>query len=273
MYKKIIFIFLTVFTTNVYGQSLIGKTFFSSGPEIEESYSFTEERFTYNFDVFFSDPNFKQKIDSYFYEIKYEDKIPYIYYWKEENKKEKNLILFNDDYIFIFDSDKTNNFLEPIHFYALCTGKYTTNAKGDTIINGVYNRKYSSTLKEKDYEYCLDDENSISPWVPDLKKDKNPNITFNISLGARKIILVNGFVNRDKPYLFEQNARVKNVEVIFRNRGTKEISVKQVVLEDTPNPQYIFIPENIKVDEIEIRIVDSYKGSKYDDVAISYIGY
>ena len=273
MYKKIIVIILAFLTTNAFSQTLIGKTFFSSGPEIEKSYSFTESRFTYNFDVFYTNPYFKQEIDSYFYEIKYENRIPYIYYWKDENKKQKDLILFNDDYIFIFDSNKNSSFLEPINFYAFCSGKYTTNAKGDSIINGVYNKKYSSTLKEKEHEYCLEDGNLISPWVPDLKKDKNPSITFNILLGVRNIILVNGFVNREKPYLFEQNSRVKNAEVVFKNTETKETAVKQLVLEDTPNPQYIFIPENLKVDEIEIRILDTYKGSKYDDVAISYIGY
>ena len=278
IYKKFFFIFLTFLSTNIYGQSLIGKTFFRSGPETEQSYSFTKERFTYNFDVLFTDPNFKQVIDSYFYEIKYEDKIPYIYYWKDEYKKEKNTILFNDDYILKFDSNKKNFFLEPINFSAFCSGKYITNAKGDSIINSVYNKKYSSTLKEKEHEYCLEDGNLISPWVPDLKKDKNPSITFNITpvqykSGLGKIIIVNGFVNREKPYLFEQNSRVKKAEVVFKNSETKETAVKQLVLEDTPNPQYIFIPENLKVDEIEIRILDTYKGSKYDDVAISYIGY
>lgn len=278
MFKKFIVIILAFLTTNAFSQTLVGKTFFRSGPEAETSYSFTNDRFTHNFDVFFSDPNFKQKIDSYFYEIKYEDKIPYIYYWKDENKKQKDLILFNDDYIFIFDSNKNSSFLDPINFYAFCSGKYITNAKGDSIINGVYNKKYSSTLKEKEHEYCLEDGNLISPWVPDLKKDKNPSITFNIppvqyKSGLGKIIIVNGFVNREKPYLFEQNSRVKNAEVVFKNTETKETEIKQLVLEDTPNPQYIFIPENLKVDEIEIRILDTYKGSKYADVAISYIGY
>lgn len=278
MYKKLFFIFLTFLATNIYGQSLIGKTFFRSAPENEESYCFTHNRFIHFEDEFYENSYRPSKTEAFFYEIKYENKIPFIYYWKEDNKKEKDLILFNDDYVFIFNENKSNSFLDPIYFNVLCTGNYTTNAKGDTIINGVFDRKYTSILKEKDHEYCFDDGNFISPWVPDLKKDKNPSITFNITpvqykSGLGKIIIVNGFVNREKPYLFEQNSRVKNAEIVFKNSETKETSVKQVLLEDTPNPQYIFIPENLKVNEIEIRILDTYKGSKYDDVAISYIGF
>lgn len=278
--KKVIIIFSVIFLTiNIYAQNLAGKTYFQTGPEIEASYSFTRTRFTYNFDELFNNQNIAKNVKSYFYEIKYIDKLPFLYYGKEPQDNKKNqLVLFNDDYLFIFDSDEKKSFLEPIYFNVYCSGKYTTDAKGDTIITSVFNKRYSSVLKEKEHEYYLADENYISPWIPDLKKDYYPTITFSIipydyKSGRQKIILVNGFVNPIKPYLFEQNSRVKSTEIVFRNSKTKEVETCQIVLEDTPNPQYIFIPENIKVDEIEIRIKDIYKGNKYTDVAISYIGF
>ena len=272
MKKNFLIIILIILYTNVFGQSLAGKTFFASGPEIEQSYSFTRDRFTYNFDVFYLES--KSLTKSYFYEIKYINKIPFIFYGKEySDNSDKQLILFNDDYIFLFDNQEKKAFLEPVAFYPFCSGKYTTDAKGDLIVNSVFNRKYSSVLKEKDHEYKIADGNYVSPWVPDLKKDKKPSITFSVGNYTKRIILINGFVNPEKPYLYEQNSRVKTAEVIFRNTAKKESETRQIILEDTPNPQYIFVPGNFIADEIEIKIIDTYEGNKYTDIAVSYIGY
>ena len=134
-------------------------------------------------------PHFKEpKRESYFYEIKYEDTIPFIYYWKDTGKltttKEKRLILSNADYIFLYDTKEKKSFLSPIWFDVYCSGKDSTFVKADPIIQRVYNVRYSSVLKEGNHEYEFPAENywnnCLSPWVPDLSKDKNLSVRFNI---------------------------------------------------------------------------------------------
>ena len=282
MKKTIVFIFEVLVMANLFCGDLAGKIFFWTGPESEMSYSFTHKRFIHFNDEFYENSYNSSKTEAFFYEIKYENKLPYIYYWTDESKKTKKLILFNDDYIFLLSSNKNKSFLEPIGIDAFCTGKYSTSAKVDPIITRFYKVKYSSVLKEGSHEYKFPINDTwwpcIAPWVPDLNKDNNPSITFfdvdnYVVKYKEKLIIVNGYVNPEKPYLYEQNSRVKTIEVVYKNTKTNNSVTQKIELEDTPNPQYIFIPENITADEITINIKDSYKGTKYKDIAISYLGY
>ena len=282
MKKSILIILEILLMVSLFCEDLAGKVFFWTGPESEMSYSFTHERFIHFLDEFYENSYSTSKTESFFYEIKYENKLPFLYYWTgESKKKEKQLILFNDDYLFLLSSDKDKSFLEPIGIDAFCTGKYSTYAKADPIIKRFYKVRYSSVLKEGNHEYKFPINDAwwpcIAPWVPDLTKDNNPSITFfdvdNFVKHGKKLIIVNGYVNPEKPYLYEQNSRVKTIEVVYKNTKTNNSVTQKIELEDTPNPQYIFIPENITADEITINIKDTYKGTKYKDVAISYLGY
>ena len=285
MKKIIVFILELLIISNLFCEDLAGKVFFWTGPESEMSYSFTHKRFIKFNDKFYENSYSPSDAEAFFYEIKYENKLPYIYYWKDDTSKKKNqkkLILFNDDYFFLCHSQSDKSFLEPIGIEAYCTGKYSTSAKVDPIIKRFDKVKYSSVLKEGNHEYKFPEKDPwwpcIAPWVPDLTKDNNPSITFYeindyIIKYKERLIIVNGYVNFEKPYLYEQNSRVKKIEVIYKNTKTNNSVTQKIELEDTPNPQYIFIPENIVADEITINIIDLYKGTKYKDVAISYLGY
>ena len=57
--------------------------------------------------------------------------------------------------------------------------------------------------------------------------------------------------------------------ILFEGKSKTE----SILLEDTPNPQLIKCPEDFITKNVKIIIKSTYQGSKYSDVAISYIGY
>lgn len=85
-----------------------------------------------------------------------------------------------------------------------------------------------------------------------------------------ELIIINGFVNPQKMYLYEENARAKNIRVSY-NENTFVVTLK-----DTGNYQSIKLPKKIirnKGTVIKMEILDSYEGSKYSDVVISGVLY
>ncbi|MBQ9539475.1 MAG: hypothetical protein IJU95_09410 [Treponema sp.] len=84
------------------------------------------------------------------------------------------------------------------------------------------------------------------------------------------LVLVNGFVRPGKERLFTLNARAKTILVKYDGICC------ECTLEDTGNYQVIPLPKSIAPKAktpIEIEILDSYPGSKYDDIVISGIFY
>lgn len=111
-----------------------------------------------------------------------------------------------------------------------------------------------------------------TPWAISSKSDnkiiygaikKYNNKTFPIN----QLVIVNGFVNAEKPYLYFQNARAKKVLI-----KTTSFSF-EVELEDTGNFQLIKLPTPINDGDISIKVLSSYEGSKYSDIVISGIYY
>ena len=83
----------------------------------------------------------------------------------------------------------------------------------------------------------------------------------------RGIILSNGFVDYNRPYLYEYNNRVKKIRV---SRGNPDEYV-DIEVEDTPLFQYIDFGEKFqtKNEQLIIEILDVYRGSRYDDTCIN----
>lgn len=125
----------------------------------------------------------------------------------------------------------------------------------------------TSFLTEGEIKYDISNLNGISlehPWVEGVK-GYGKNEGFTIKGNDHYLLFVNGFVSFDKPYLYEQNSRVKEVKVI----GSKSGKEKIFTLLDTPNPQSIdisFLDDN---DDTIVRIESVYPGTKYDDTCIS----
>jgi len=85
----------------------------------------------------------------------------------------------------------------------------------------------------------------------------------------KSIIMSNGFVDYNRPYLYEQNNRVKKIRVSRGNPGDYvDFEVK-----DTPQMQYFYFGDKLKAENntLEIEILEVYKGSKYDDTCINFI--
>lgn len=85
-----------------------------------------------------------------------------------------------------------------------------------------------------------------------------------------ELILINGFVDPEKPYLYEQNSRAKKIRIEYDNLSFT------ATLADSGNYQSIKLPQKIKRGSntsIKITILDSYQGTKYSDIVISGILY
>lgn len=111
---------------------------------------------------------------------------------------------------------------------------------------------------------------SNNPWA--VKNNSAKKIIYlepYSSLHDNKIIIANGFICVDKPYLYEQNSRAKKIKITW-NSGSKEFE-----LQDTPNFQIITLPceEDAYDGILQIEIMDAYLGSKYTDIVISGIYY
>lgn len=111
-----------------------------------------------------------------------------------------------------------------------------------------------------------------TPWEISSKSDNkiiNGKIKeYNSNMfPINRLVIVNGFVNAEKPYLFFQNARAKKILI-----KTKSFSF-EAELEDTGNFQLIKLPNKINESDISIKILSSYEGTKYSDIVISGIYY
>lgn len=92
----------------------------------------------------------------------------------------------------------------------------------------------------------------------------------NGELPPSNLIISNGFVSAEKPYLYEQNCRAKTIRLTCNGKS------ETYVLEDTPNFQVLPLASLAKPapdDIFELEIIDWYDGSKYDDIVISALQY
>gem|GEM_PF-2289335 len=151
--------------------------------------------------------------------------------------------------------------------------------KGFNVINaGSY-----ITEKEKngnEIKYLPEQDFNVinNPWAI-TADSKNKIIYMNTAMyrvrGAsyapiNDIVFINGFVNSEKPYLYSQNSRAKNVRIMYENNSFT------VALKDTGNYQIVHLPIPINPDintVVKVEIIDSYKGTKYTDIVISGILY
>lgn len=109
---------------------------------------------------------------------------------------------------------------------------------------------------------CLDGN---APWVESVKGDgigEYIKIDYDQTEG---LIISNGYVSYDKPYLYESNNRVKVFEVYNQDN----MKIQEISLIDTPNPQVFKI--YVKSKSLKLVIKEVYKGSKWDDTCVNFI--
>lgn len=130
----------------------------------------------------------------------------------------------------------------------------------------------SSFLKEKTKEYKVENLCSFTvetPWVEAVKGD-GIGEGFTIINDRNKkypyLLIMNGYISYEKPWLYKQNNRVKQIKVT----GIKSGKSKILDVLDTPHPQTVDISFITEPEDIRVEIADVYKGTKYDDTCLHY---
>ena len=118
----------------------------------------------------------------------------------------------------------------------------------------------------------LPDNTCISniPWAIEWNCDnKKINLEPKSTMTYNAIVIANGFICFDKPYLYEQNSRAKKIRISWNNQS------KDFDLQDTPNFQAIILSDKDEYYDgnIQIEILEVYNGDKYSDIVISGIYY
>ena len=124
----------------------------------------------------------------------------------------------------------------------------------------------TSELKEGSKVYSvqnLSNFKSDCPWS-EASNDYGIGEKIRLSINARKLVIVSGYISAKKPYLYEYNSRPKKIAIEFKKSKIK----KEYELKDCPSPQIIDL-DGLYTEDIEIIIKDVYHGEKYKDTCIS----
>ncbi len=126
----------------------------------------------------------------------------------------------------------------------------------------------SSFLKENDVEYKVENLSNCKPGTPWVEGVSGSGIGEGFSMECERnyLLIMNGFISYDKPYLYKQNNRIKKLKVIGLENGIE----KTFAVLDTPHPQTIDISDFEDSGDIRIEIADVYKGTKFDDTCMNF---
>jgi hypothetical protein len=82
---------------------------------------------------------------------------------------------------------------------------------------------------------------------------------------AHLLVISNGYVSYDKPYLYAYNSRLKKIRIDDLTNGR----VYHFTLADTPCPQHIRLPEHSIY--VRITIEEVYAGTRWEDTCVNFI--
>ncbi len=204
-------------------------------------------------------------------EIVYEQKTPssdtmLVLAGKQISEDNGKTLFFNGEILFFAESAGYENliwcFVTPsIHFYDHSGRRYSD---------------CSSCLKEKNKEYKVNNLCNCkpgTPWVEGVPGDgigEGFTIKYPSSKAANNaypyLLIMNGYISYEKPYLYKQNNRIKKIKVT----GVKSGNSKILDVLDTPHPQTVDISFITEPEDIRVEIADVYKGTKYDDTCINF---
>lgn len=199
-----------------------------------------------------------------------------------ECKTERYLVLKNNDIILYFKNNQKveiesinpwfNGFEEGCYWIiteTTSTSKIKTsselNEKG-TIYSGNNLLKKATENESDDNFFQL-----ANPWI---EGDKDYGIGEYFELSGEGVLndyiyISIGYVDINKPYLYELNSRPSAFDVYIDG-----IYWKTITLEDTPDPQRFELYGSADIKEnstIRFVIKDVYKGTKYKDTCVNFI--
>lgn len=172
----------------------------------------------------------------------------------------RKLAIFNDYMMLLYNVENDELFFEGID----------PNATLFPVINVVRGEIDSTSyLIEGNTHYepnNLTNINLNSPWVEDAPGwGIGEEIYFQHD--GFELYISNGYVSATKPYLYLDNGRVKTLQITTPSDPNPFI----YTIEDTPNFQFIPLPESFWGNPITIKILDVYEGRKYEDTCINII--
>jgi hypothetical protein len=184
----------------------------------------------------------------------------------DNRKNERFLILISENICYLYNGDN----------YPYFRGFSKGAAPGEAVYPyNKYSKKWeneitaTSFLTEGRIRYTTEDlnENIGMCWAEGVSGQGINETLFLKMIFTKSIHISTGFVSYFKPHLFKENSRPKTIELSVVNKYSIIIN-----LEDTPNFQTINLPEQLgKNDVLELKILDVYQGTKYENTCINTI--
>jgi hypothetical protein len=112
-------------------------------------------------------------------------------------------------------------------------------------------------------------ENGL-PWASSNGNGIGDKILIDMGISpVNSIVIVNGFVSKEKPYLFLENSRAKQIKIKNLTNGI----TKNITLDDSAIAKNINLGELriVKNTVLELEILSVYSGNKYQDLCIQSI--
>jgi hypothetical protein len=185
-------------------------------------------------------------------------------------KEELHYLILSPHQFFILESDsRINAFkddIEPPYGYKEI---FIRNIKSNTYLienNLFYESKnflnrFFSTDKEFPYEYW----SKTLPLAISSNQINSFELEIEFTDTVNGMLILNGFVDFNRPYLYKDNRRIKEIVVTDKNNHFS----LNYILKDIIQFQEIVFPE--PSNSIKIKIISYYEGDKYTDICCSAI--
>jgi len=177
------------------------------------------------------------------------------------------LVLYSPKICFFFDVDGNNSFIGIQYSDKDHPIVSRISVSENSLLDTAASYHATSELTEGNTFYGASNLGKLIPGYPWVEGDPGQGIGVSIDIKWRQpvlgILISNGYVSLQKPYLFVMNSRVKRIRIKSDNFDFT------TNLEDSPNPQSIKLPQAAQ--SITLEIVDVFPGSKWSDTCINFI--
>jgi hypothetical protein len=144
---------------------------------------------------------------------------------------------------------------------------------------GPYKITSSSYLKEQDKSTYLPDNlhdfDLFTAWVPDSKTGvigKKVNFHFKpFSPRVNEVIIYNGYIKNKE--LWQANSRAKKLKLYINNKPYANLELQDLTASQSFKIDPIQSTDSTKDLVLTFEVIEIYKGTKYDDLAISEINF
>jgi hypothetical protein len=196
----------------------------------------------------------------YPYSIEYRYGIPFLVI--DKNSCEEYVALFNDTILYLYDGDRS----DPVYIGHTLDPSFL---EIDGFGQDWYSFMSSSFYQQPSETYPPENLGNFQLFQPWVEGSEGNGIGDYIVIEDALffITISNGFVSYDRPELYEQNGRVRELLIEHLESGDSV----EVELIDSPNPQIIDLPNGDEQGDYKITILSVYEGTKYQDVSINFI--